>query len=145
MKIIVDADACPKTVLQACIDLGRKYEVEVWTVASFNHRIENQHHIVVGNSPQEADIKIANISQPGDIGITQDWGLAAILLGRGLHCLGPSGQEYTPQNIDFLLAERDIKAKFRRSGGRTPGPKKRNIDQDARFAASLEEILRKKP
>lgn len=143
MKIIVDADACPKSVFALCLRLGKQYGVEVWTVASFNHLIDSEHHIVVGNSPQEADIKIANIARAGDVAITQDWGLAAMLLGKGLHCLNPVGYQYTVENIDFLLAERDLKAKFRRGGGRTRGPKKRSREQDAKFAASLKEILEK--
>lgn len=141
MKIVVDADACPKTALQICIRLGSRYGLEVWTVASFNHHIESPHHIVVGNSPQEADLKLVNLAQPGDVAVTQDWGLAAMLLGRGVRCLSPGGQEYTAGNIDFLLEERDLKARFRRGGGRTRGPKKRTPEQDARFEAALENCL----
>jgi len=142
MKILVDADACPRIVLQTCFRLGRMYGVEVWTVASFNHRIESEHHIVVGDSPQEADIKLVNISQTGDIAVTQDWGLAAMLLGRGVHCLSPAGHQYSSRKMDFLLEERNLKARHRRGGGRTPGPKKRSLDQDAQFEVTLERVLK---
>jgi uncharacterized protein YaiI (UPF0178 family) len=43
--------------------------------------------------------------------------------------------------MDFMLEEREMKAKFRRSGGRTKGPKKRNAVDDMRFAATLKRIL----
>ena len=144
MKILVDADACPKSVLQICMRLGRKYNVPVWTVASFNHHIESDHPIVVGDDSQEADIKIMNLTETGDVVITGDWGLAAMVLGKGASCLSPVGREYRHGKIDFLLEEREAKAKFRRGGGRTKGPRKRTAEDDERFASCLEKILSRK-
>jgi len=141
MKILVDADACPKAVLQACLDIGQKYAVPVWTVASFNHNIVSDHHFVVGSASQEADLKVINLTTPGDIVITQDWGLAALVLGKNAFCLSPGGREYRPDNIEFLLEEREVKAKVRRGGGRTKGPKKRTDDDDRHFVAGLEKIF----
>ncbi len=141
MKILIDADACPRSVLQICLTLGRKYHVPVWTIASFDHHIESDHHVVVGTDPQETDFKTINLTEPGDVVITQDWGLAAIALGKGARSVSPSGREFRPEKIDFLLEERDIKARFRRSGGRTRGPKKRTSEDDLRFEAHLEKLL----
>ena len=141
MKILVDADACPKKVLEICIRLGKKYSVPVWTVASFNHNINSENHILVGNAPQETDVKLMNLSRPGDIAVTQDWGLAAMLLGKSVRCLSPSGREFLGENIDFLLEERELKAKHRRGGGRTKGPKKRADINDQIFEARLEKLL----
>ncbi len=143
MKIIVDADACPKSVFRICMEVGHQYSIQVWTVASFNHRIESDHHVVVGNDPQEADIKIVNLTEERDIVVTQDWGLAAMVLGKGAKCLSPAGREFHPDKIEFLLEEREIKSKIRRSGGRTKGPKKRTSEEDRRFEASLKRILLK--
>ena len=144
MKILVDADACPRSVLQICIRLGRKYNIPVWTVASFNHHIESEHPIVVGDDFQEADMKIMNLTEAGDIVITGDWGLSAIVLGKGARCLSPMGREFRPDKIEFLMEEREIKAKVRRGGGRTKGPKKRTPEDDRRFDLSLEKILLRK-
>ncbi len=141
MKILVDADACPKSVFRICVKIGHQYGIQVWTVASFNHSIESDHHVVVGSDPQEADIKIINLTEQGDIVVTQDWGLAAVVLGKGARCLGPAGREFRPDRIEFLLEEREIKSKLRRSGGRTKGPKKRTSEEDRRFEACLERIL----
>lgn len=141
MKILVDADACPKTVLQICKQMGQKYNVPVWTVASFNHNILSDHHIVVGGASQEADIKLINVTEAGDIVITQDWGLASMVLGRRAYCFSPTGKEYRQDSIEFLLEEREQKAKFRRSGGRTKGPSKRTQKDDQHFAAAIERIL----
>ncbi|MBW6464801.1 MAG: DUF188 domain-containing protein [Bacillota bacterium] len=141
MKIIVDADACPKTVLQICLKLGRKYSVPVWTVASFNHNIESDHHLTVGSDSQEADLKVLNLAEKGDIAITQDWGLAAMLIGKQVRSLSPAGREYRPDNIDFMLEERELKARFRRAGGRTKGPRKRTKEDDRNFYNSLDLLL----
>ena len=67
MKIIVDADACPRSVLQETVRTGAEYGVQVVTVASFEHNITSDLHITVGNSSQEADLKIINITEPGDL------------------------------------------------------------------------------
>lgn len=144
MKMIVDADACPKTVLHITLQLGQKYEIPVWTVASFNHVIESDHHIMVGNAPQEADMKIINMTTAGDIVITQDWGLAALVLGKKGHCIHPAGWIYRSDRIDQMLEEREMKAKLRRGGGRTKGPKKRTEDEDVKYKENLERILTNK-
>jgi uncharacterized protein YaiI (UPF0178 family) len=141
MKILVDADACPRSVLQICMRLGRKYNIPVWTVASFDHNIESDRPIVVGDDFQEADMKIMNLTDAGDIVVTGDYGLAAMVLGKGAKCLSPMGKEFRPEKIEFLLEEREVKAKFRRGGGRTKGPKKRTLEDDQRFGSSLEKIL----
>ncbi len=143
MKILVDADACPKSVFHICMKVGHQYGIQVWTVATFNHIIDSDHHVVVGNDPQETDIKIINMTEEGDIVVTQDWGLAAVVLGKGARCLSPAGWEFRSDKIEFLLEEREIKSKLRRSGGRTKGPKKRTFEDDRRFEICLERILLK--
>jgi uncharacterized protein YaiI (UPF0178 family) len=144
MKILVDADACPRAVLQSCRRLGKKHDIPVWTVASFNHDIESDHPIVVGDDSQEADMKIINLTEAGDIVVTGDWGLAAMVLGKGAKCLSPIGREFRPEKMEFLLEEREVKAKFRRGGGKTKGPRKRTLEDDRRFESCLEKIVLRK-
>ncbi len=84
MIIIVDADACPKDVLIICMKMGHQYSIQVWTVASFNHHIELDHHIAVGGDSQETDQKMINLAEKGDVAVTQDWGLTAMLLAKML-------------------------------------------------------------
>jgi hypothetical protein len=144
MKILIDADACPRSALQICVRLGRKYDIPVWTVASFNHRIESDHPVVVGDGFQEADMKIVNLTEAGDVVVTGDWGLAAIVLEKGAKCLSPNGREFHREKMDFLLEERDLKARFRRGGGRTKGPKKRTSEEDQQFEVALEKVFLRK-
>lgn len=141
MKIIVDADATPKNALEICRRAAKEFSVPLVTVASFNHRIESDHHVVVGNAPQEADMQVINLTAGGDVVVTQDWGLAAMALGKGAKALSPTGRIFREDSIDFLLEEREIKAKFRRGGGRTRGPKKRSPEDDLNFKESLYHLL----
>ena len=143
MKIIVDADACPREAMTACLELGKRYGAEVWTVASFNHVIVSDHHVTVGDAPQEADIKIVNLTEAGDLVVTQDWGLAAMVLGKGAIAVSPAGREYRNNSIDFLMEERELKAKWRRGGGRTKGPRKRTQEDNEKFRLRLEACLQR--
>lgn len=143
MKIIVDADACPRGALASALSLAACFGVRLVTVAGFDHVIESPEHVTVGDGPQEADIKIINLAQPGDAVVTQDIGLAAALLGKKCAALNPCGFEYREDTIAAALEEREIKAKHRRFGGRTKGPPKRTKEDDERFAARLEQILRR--
>lgn len=87
-------------------------------------------------------MKVINLTEADDIVITQDWGLAALVLAKKAYCLNPGGSEYHSETMDFLLEEREIKAKYRRGGGHTKGPKKRTKEQDIRFAKNLETIIK---
>jgi len=140
MKIIVDADATPKRVLEICRQAA-KDPVSLVTVASFNHWIKSDRHVVVGNSPQETDLQVLNLANRGDIVVTQDWGLAAMVLSKGAAAMSPSGRIFREETIDFLLEEREIKTRFRRSGGKTKGPAKRTAQDDRKFRESLSRLL----
>lgn len=141
MKILVDADACPRSALAICRQLGEEYRVPLWTVASFNHNIISDHHVVVGNGDQETDIRVINLTEKGDVVVSQDWGLAALALGKGAKAVSPVGRIFNLETIPFLLEEREAKSKFRRGGGRTKGPKKRSAADDCHFERSLRNLL----
>ncbi|GAB6181540.1 DUF188 domain-containing protein [Desulfotomaculum defluvii] len=141
MKVIIDADACPKEVLSIARRVCLDYNLELWTVANFNHNIKSEHHITVGNSSQEADIQIINTTKSGDIVVTQDWGLAAMVLGKEAGAISPTGRVFRAESIDFLLEEREIKARYRRGGGRTKGPQKRTHLDDLQFQREFVRLI----
>ena len=138
----MDGDACPKSVRAIIGELARKYNCEMIIVASINHNIEGDgRHVIVGNESQAVDFAVINMTEAGDIVVTQDWGLAAIILGRGAGALSPHGRVYRRERIGFLLEERHIKAEFRRTGGRTKGPSPRTRTDDERFGWALERMM----
>ncbi|MDX9871311.1 MAG: YaiI/YqxD family protein [Clostridia bacterium] len=148
-RLIVDADACPKTVKNIVAELAHQYGAEVILLASFNHHLETAHlpgrvqTVTVSAEPQAVDLKMINLTHKRDIAVTQDWGLAAVLLGKGACVIAPNGRIYQNDKIEFLLEQRHLQAKIRRSGGRTKGPSARTTEDDERFYRTLEQILKK--
>lgn len=102
----------------------------------------DREHVTVGDGPDAADFAVVNRTKAGDIVVTQDWGLAALVLAKGAFCLSPGGREYTPDRIEFQLDERHVKAKHRRGGGRTRGPRARTGADDERFEKTLRRLLK---
>ncbi len=82
-----------------------------------------------------------NACKSGDLVVTQDYGLASNILGKKCYVINQNGIEYTNDNIDDLLAKRDINKKIMRSGKRIKGPKKRVKEQDVAFENKLIQIL----
>ncbi|HHT72823.1 MAG TPA: DUF188 domain-containing protein [Firmicutes bacterium] len=143
LTIIVDADACPRSCMATLKRLKGSWGYRLLTVSSVDHQIDSEDHITVGKGKDNTDLAVINNTSPGDIVVTQDWGLAALALGKGAQAIAPSGRIFTDASIDFLLEERFLKAQYRRAGGRTKGPTPRSRDDDQRFEASLIELLKK--
>ena len=81
--------------------------------------------------------RLVNMLTKGDIAVTQDYGLAALVLGKGAKALNQNGLIYTDSNIENLLFTRFIGKKERMAGNRTKGPKKRTDQNDADFLKAL--------
>ncbi len=118
-----------------------KLKYDLWTVSSSNHLLSGEQHITVDPEPEAVDIVIANRIEPGGIVVTQDWGLAAIILGKGGLAISPSGLIYTSERMPFMLEQRNVLARHRRGGGRARGPAARTDDDDLRFQQAFIELL----
>lgn len=140
-EIWVDADGCPRMVLQTCIRLAEEYEWGYWTVANHHHEFVGDRHLVVDDAPQSADLAIANRVKAGDIVVTQDQGLAALVLGKKAIAIGIRGEIYDSARISLVLEMRASAARFRRGGGKTKGPKKRSTQDEQDFEKSLRRLL----
>lgn len=88
------------------------------------------------------DFALVNRVQPGDIVVTQDYGLASMCLARRARVLNQNGLEYTAQNIDALLARRHENKKLLRAGKHPKEPAKRTREQDEAFITMLEAVLK---
>ena len=142
MKIIVDSDACP--VKEIIVNIAREYQVDVVMVCSYAHFLEEQEGvqvIQVDQEPQAADIAIINRTAKSDIVVTQDYGLAAIVLGKGAAAISPRGIIYAEEKMDGMLAQRHLQQKFRKSGGRTKGPKPHSEKDNIKFASHLKKLI----
>lgn len=145
MKIFVDADACP--VIDIVEDIATKYNISVTLLCDTNHVLTSDYSevIVVGAGADAVDYKLISICHRGDIVVTQDYGVAAMALGKGAFAIHQSGKWYTNENIDKMLMERHLNKKARRASSRNhiKGPRKRTEEDDQRFAESFEKLLRK--
>jgi uncharacterized protein YaiI (UPF0178 family) len=144
MKVLIDADACPVT--KSSIRLCREFQVSCTLFCDTAHEFyhDGVTTLIVDKGADSADFAIANQALPGDLVITQDYGLASMCLARGARVLHQDGWEYTLDNIDALLFSRHESRKYRASGGRIKGPKKRTSEQDRAFEQALCQILSSK-
>ena len=109
MKIFVDADACP--VINIVEDIATKYNIPVPLLCDTNHVLTSDYSevIVVGAGADAVDYKLISICHRGDIVVTQDYGVAAMALGKGAFAIHQSGKWYTNENIDQMLIEKGVK------------------------------------
>ena len=143
MQIFVDADACP--VVDIVEKIAKKYQISVTLLCDTNHILTSGYSevVVVGAGADAVDYKLISLCRRGDIVVTQDYGVAAMTLGKGAYAIHQSGKWYTDDNIDQMLMERHLNKKARRSSNKNhfKGPKKRTEEDDKRFAQSFEKLL----
>ncbi len=143
MTVFVDADACPVTRIVE--RTAEKYDIPVVLLCDTNHVLSSDYSSikVIGAGADAVDIALVNLCRKGDIVVTQDYGVAAMALGKGAKAIHQSGRWYTDENIDTLLMERHIaKVERRKSKNHLKGPKKRTDEDDRRFAESFEKLIR---
>ena len=142
MKVYVDADAC--LVTRIAERVAKVHSISVVLLCDTNHVLySNYSEIrVIGAGADAVDIALINLCQRGDIVVTQDYGVAALALGKGAKAIHQSGRWYTDENIDGLLMERHMaKVARRRSKNHLKGPAKRTDEDDRRFEESLRKLI----
>ena len=85
-----------------------------------NHVLSSDYSevIVVGAGADAVDYKLISICHKGDIVVSQDYGVAAMALGKNAYAIHQSGKWYTNENIDQMLMERHLNKKARRASGK---------------------------
>lgn len=142
MQIYVDA--CP--VVDIVEKTAIKYQIPVTLLCDTNHVLTSGYSevIVVGAGADAVDYKLISLCHRGDIVVSQDYGVAAMALGKGAYAIHQSGKWYTDENIDQMLMERHLNKKARRASQKKhfKGPKKRTGEDDERFAQSFEQMVK---
>ena len=144
MKIYVDADACP--VQNEIMEVAEQFDIPVVLVKSFSHFSHDEQPsfvdtVYVDHGADAADLEIMRRAQKGDLVVTQDYGLASLLLGKGCIIIHQKGFLYSDKNIERLLATRHASAMARRAGQRTKGPKAFNNEDREKFRQKLEKVI----
>ncbi|MGI6402960.1 MAG: YaiI/YqxD family protein [Oscillospiraceae bacterium] len=140
-RVLIDADGCP--VVDEAVYLAGRFGVPCLILCDTSHHFEKPgaQTLTFSKGTDSVDFALVNLVRPGDIVVTQDYGLAAMCLARGARPLRQDGMEYTPQNIDSLLLARHTARRIRSGGGRLKGPKKRTAEQDEAFVKALTKLL----
>ena len=140
--IYIDVDACPVTHIAE--EIARRHGIPVTILCDTNHVMYSDYSTVklIGAGADAVDLALINLCKAGDIVITQDYGVAALALGKGALAVHQSGKCFTDDNIGGLLMDRHLAKKARRSGKHhLKGPAKRTEEDDRRFAESFERLI----
>lgn len=96
--------------------------------------------IMVSKAPDAVDLALINRCKPGDIIVTQDYGVATLALGKQAYAIHQNGKVYTNENIEFMLFERHISGKERRAGKHYKHTSRRTRDDDERFEKAFRQL-----
>lgn len=143
MQILIDADACP--VVKITEKTAREYQIPVTLLCDTNHILQSDYSTVktIGAGADAVDFALINLCKKGDIVVTQDYGVAAMALGKGAYAIHQSGRRYTDENMDRLLMERHLSKKARRASAKNhlKGASKRSREDDLAFELALRELV----
>lgn len=143
--LFIDADACPVT--RDALEIARSRRVPVILVGNTTQNFDRYTRqpgveaVQVSSGRDSADFAIIERLAPQDVVVTQDTGLAAMVLGRGARAIGPRGRTYSAITIDMEMAVIHAEQKHRRAGGRTGGPSPFTDDDREHFREVLERTL----
>lgn len=142
--LYVDADACP--VKEEAAKVAARHDIIVTYVSNGGLRPSRDpmvRHVVVPQGADAADDWIVENAAANDLAVTADVPLAARLVEKGLHVLGPTGRPFTPESIGMAVAMRDLKQHLRETGeikGYNPGFSQK--DRSA-FLSALDQAARR--
>jgi uncharacterized protein YaiI (UPF0178 family) len=142
-RILVDADGCP--VVDITVRTARENGCQCIILCDTAHYFEKEgaETVTVSKGPDSVDFVLVNMLEPGDVVVTQDYGLAAMCLAKRAIPLNQDGMVYDHENIEGLLMARHTARKIRNAGGRLKGSRKRTSAQDSMFEEKLRELIRK--
>lgn len=142
MKILIDGDACP--VIKLTEQIAKERGIEVVILCDTSHMIHSDYSevVIVDRGTDAVDFVVIQKGNKGDIVVTQDYGVAAMALGKGMYAIHQSGKLYTNENIDMMLFERHMAKQARKSSkNHIRGPRKRSVEDDRHFEASFRRLL----
>ncbi len=142
MKVLIDADGCP--VVDKVIKISKQFDLDVLLLCDTAH-VFNREDVTVLIMPKgrdAVDFALVNKVNKGDIFVTQDYGLAAMVLAKGGHAISQNGMLYTTDNIDQLLFARAASKKARDAGVRLKGPVKRTKADNEAFEQAFTRLCK---
>ena len=145
MRLWLDADAAPRDVKDVCLRAAERLKLDTVLVA--NQRLQlplGYAHVTavrVDGGPDVADRYIAEHAEPGDVAVTADIPLAALLVPKGVVVIDPRGEEYTAESIGERLSVRNFMDGLRGAGVETGGHAAYGAREKQKFSNALDRAL----
>jgi uncharacterized protein len=145
MKLWIDADAAPRDVKDICLRAAERLQVDTVLVANQRLPLPPGYRYVtavrVDGGPDVADGYIVEHARSGDVAVTADIPLAALLVPQGVAVIDPRGEEYTAASIGERLSVRDFMESLRGAGVETGGHRAYGAREKQAFANALDRVL----
>lgn len=144
MKLWIDADACPQAIKEMIIKAAQRLKLATVFVANKPIAVPQSEHfsfVQIAKGPDVADLYIVAQAMAGDLVITQDIPLAALLVEKGVWVINPHGVVFTESNIGERLANRNLMQELRSAGLVSGGPKPFSDKDKRQFANAFDQLL----
>ena len=145
MKLWLDADAAPRDVKEVCYRASERLSLETILVANMRLQLPVGHRYLaavrVEGGPDVADRYIAEHAAAGDVAVTADIPLAALLVPNGVVVIDPRGEEYTAETIGERLSVRNFMEGLRSTGVETGGHASYSARDKQAFSNALDRAL----
>jgi uncharacterized protein len=144
MQIYVDGDAFPNVLKDILFRAVQRVKTPLVMIANKRIRIPDNElfsSVMVPGGPDEADDRIVELMEPGDLVITADIPLADRVVSKNGYAINPRGELYTEANIKNRLAMRDLMNELRSEGTISGGPPSFNKKDIQTFTNQLDKFL----
>jgi uncharacterized protein len=145
MQIWIDADAAPREVKELVFKASVRLNISVMLVANQSIVLPSRTSFIrcvaVPAGANAADKYIVDHACEGDIAITADIPLAALLVEKQVFVIDPRGIEFDERNMSGRLAARDLVDAARGAGMQLSGPQPYGPRDRAAFASALDRVL----
>ena len=145
MKLWLDADAAPREVKEVCYRASERLQLTTVLVANMRLQLPVGYPLLsavrVDGGPDVADLYIAEHAEKGDVAVTADIPLAALLVPKGVIVIDPRGEEYTEETIGERLSVRNFMEGLRSTGVETGGHASYGAKDKQNFSNALDRAL----
>lgn len=146
MTLYVDGDAFPNLLKPILFRAIERLTLTTFVIANKRIDIGKSKHItymIVEAGADEADNKIVDMLEEGDLVITADIPLADRAITKNAHAIDHRGALYSEDNIKQYLAMRNLMQSIRDSGEVTKGPSAFGTKDAQEFANQLNKFLQR--
>lgn len=142
MRVLVDADAC--AVKEIILEIAKENNIDLYMYFDNSHIYSDDYSkvIIVDKAKDSVDLRIINDLNSNDIVVTQDYGLASIVISKKAKAINNNGLIFTEDNIDKLLFERFLGVKNRKAKLKTKNMRKRNKKMDDNFRLNFLKLIK---